>query len=87
MFDDLILINKLPTLDLHGETGDISKVYVNDFIRDNYKLKNKYVVVIHGKGLGIVKKAVYETLKVNELVEDYKLHYFNDGCTIVKLKL
>ena len=87
MFDDIYGIDNLPTLDLHGEIGDISKVKVNDFINDNYKLKNKNIVIIHGKGTGIVKKSTYEVLKSNKLVEEYKLYYFNDGCTIVKLKI
>ena len=52
--------NNLPTIDLHGETKDISKILVKDFIYDNYKLKNEYIVLIHGIGKGIVKKGIYE---------------------------
>jgi DNA mismatch repair protein MutS2 len=87
MFDEIFSIDNLPTLDLHGEIGSISKVKTNDFIKDNYKLKSKYIVIIHGKGKGIVKKSVYEALKTNKLVSDYKLYIYNDGCTIVKLKI
>jgi dsDNA-specific endonuclease/ATPase MutS2 len=86
MFEDLVIIDNLPTLDLHGETCDIARVYINDFIKENYKLKNKYIVIIHGKGKGLIKNTLYEELRINKLVEDYKLYYFNDGCTIVKLK-
>ena len=38
--------NNLPSIDLHGETKDISKILVKDFIYDNYKLKNEYIVLI-----------------------------------------
>lgn len=79
--------NNLPTLDLHGETKDISKILVHDFIDDNYKLKNKKIVIIHGIGKGIVKKAVYEELKINKIVKEYKQDNFNPGCTIIELDI
>ena len=41
------LYKNLPTLDLHGETKEISTVLINDFIEDNYKMKNKKVIIIH----------------------------------------
>ena len=34
------LYKNLPTLDLHGENKEISTVLINDFIEDNYKMKN-----------------------------------------------
>ncbi len=77
----------MPTIDLHGETADISKILVHDFIQDNIKLKNKYIIIIHGIGQGIVKKAVFEELKVNKKVKEYKQDNFNSGCTIVELDI
>ena len=85
MFEGIISIDNLPKLDLHGEIGDISRVMIYDFIRDNIKLKNKYVVIIHGKGSLVVKKVTYEVIKNNKDVLDYKLCYYNDGATILKL--
>ena len=79
--------NNLPTIDLHGETKDISKILVKDFIYDNYKLKNEYIVLIHGIGKGIVKKSIYEELKINKYVKEYKQDNFNPGVTIVKLDI
>ena len=79
--------NNLPTIDLHGETKDISKILVKDFIYDNYKLKNEYVVLIHGIGKGIVKKSIYEELKINKYVKEYKQDNFNPGVTIAKLDI
>lgn len=87
MFDDIIDIGKLPTIDLHGELGDFARIRVNEFINDNIKLKNKYIAIIHGKGTGIVKKATIEALKSNRNVEEYKICFFNDGMTIAKLKI
>ncbi len=83
--NDPFLIN-CPILDLHGETYEISKVLTKIFIEDNMKLKNKKLVIIHGRGMGIVKSAVREELKQNRYVEKFYTDNFNDGMTIVDLK-
>lgn len=83
----LRLYNNLPTLDLHGETRDIAKILVKDFINDNYKLKNKHIIIIHGIGTGVVKKSIYEVLKINKYVKKYKQDNFNPGVTIVELDI
>lgn len=85
MIDDYILFKNLPTLDLHGEDRVGASVKVISFINDNYKLRNKLLLIIHGKGLGILKNEVFNTLKHNKLVKAYKLDIFNDGTTIVEL--
>lgn len=85
MYEGIIDLAKLPTLDLHGEIVDIARIKIIDFISDNIKLKNKYVAIIHGKGTGKVKEITHDTLKNNKDVLEYKTCYFNDGETIVKL--
>ena len=75
----------LPSLDLHGETRDVSRVLVNDFIRDNYKIGQSKVLIIHGIGTGILKKEVHKVLKSNKLVLRYFLDNFNPGTTVVEL--
>ena len=82
-----MLYKNLPFIDLHGETSDISVILVKDFIEDNYKLKNKQVIIIHGIGKNILKKAVHQELKTNKLVKSYKQDNFNPGETIVELNL
>ena len=42
-----IIPSDIPILDLHGETSDISRIYLKDFILENYNLKIKSFVVIH----------------------------------------
>ena len=79
--------NIYPTLDLHGETTATLKFIVNDFINDNLKLQNEKIIIIHGKGSGIIRKATYEILKENKNVLNYKLDMFNDGQTFVELKI
>jgi DNA mismatch repair protein MutS2 len=80
-----IFINNLPTLDLHGYDRDSGRVLLEDFLLDNYKLGNQKVVIIHGYGTSILKKEVHNTLHKNKYVMSYKLHNFNNGCTIVNL--
>ena len=87
MFDDLYSYSNLPTLDLHGEIGCIASIFINDFVKDNIKLKNKYIAIVHGMGTGKLKKVTFDTLKNNKNVLEYKLCIFNEGMTIAKLKL
>ena len=82
-----ILTSKSPRLDVHGETYDSVSLYVTQFIDDNYKLRNKYIAIVHGKGEGILKKRVHELLKINKKVEDYYLNNWNIGETVIVLKL
>lgn len=77
--------NNIPTIDLHGETKDTSRLLVREFINDNYKLKYKKVLIIHGIGEGILKKEVHKILKDNKLVKNFYLDNFNIGCTVVEL--
>lgn len=80
------LYKYLPTLDLHGYDRDYARIMINDFIEEQYKLKNKKVIIIHGNGTGILKKVTQETLKRNNKVESYKIDNFNVGMTIVLIK-
>lgn len=85
--NDIIFIDNLPKLDLHGLDRETTRVLVNDFVRDNIKMKNEVIVIIHGIGTGIVRKTVNETLKKNKNVLEFKSFYNNLGSTIVKIKL
>ena len=82
----MTLYSNLPSLDLPGLDRDYARILINDFILDNYKLKNRKVIIVHGIGTGIIRKTTMETLKNNKYVETYKLDNFNSGTTIVELK-
>ena len=82
----MILYEKMPKLDLHGEIVSMVEVLVNDFIKENILLKNKSVLIIHGKSTNILTKEVHKVLKNNKNVLEYKICYFNDGMTLVKLR-
>ena len=80
------LYKNLPTLDLHGETGEISRVLINDFIEDSLKMKKYKLIIIHGVGEKVLQKITKETLSKNKYVEEFKLDNFNTGQTLVLLK-
>ena len=84
---DVIFIDSYPKLDLHGFDRETARVATNDFIRDNIKLKNDIIVIIHGIGNGIVKESVHNALRKNKDVIEYKTFYNNNGSTIVKIKV
>ena len=85
--NDIIFIDNLPTLDLHGFDRQTAKVAIDDFINDNIKMKNSFIVIIHGIGSGILKDTTQRTLAINKKVIEYKIYPFNVGCTIVKIDL
>lgn len=80
-----IFIKNLPTLDLHGYDTSSARVSTNDFINRNIIMQNNKIVIIHGKGTGLVKKAVHEALKENKKVINYHTDNLNDGLTIASL--
>ena len=82
----MVLYNYLPTLDLHGMDRDYARILINEFISDNYLMKNQKVVIVHGNGMGIVRKTTQEVLRKNKYVQEFKIDNFNSGATIVTIK-
>ena len=82
-----IFLNILPNIDLHGFDMETARVATNDFVNDNLILKNKKIVIIHGKGKGLVKKSVHQTLKERKEVIKFYTDNLNDGCTIAILNI
>lgn len=77
---------KTPKIDLHGEVASMVYTLVNEFIKDNVKLGNKEIIIIHGKSTNILTKEVHNVLKDNKLVDGFHLDNWNIGQTIVYLK-
>lgn len=73
-------------LDLHGESREIARILIEEFIRDSIKMGEKQIKIIHGIGTGILKKEVQKVLKNNKNVEKSYIDFFNIGQTIVVLK-
>ncbi len=85
--DDLVFIDSLPSIDLHGYDSDYARIKINEFIKDNYIMGNQNVVIVHGIGSGIIRKTTNEVLHNNKLVIDYKNWPQNVGCTVVQIKM
>ncbi|MBP3460934.1 MAG: Smr/MutS family protein [Bacilli bacterium] len=82
-----LFINNLPKIDLHGYDRVSASLAINDFIKENIKLRNEKFVIIHGIGSGILKKTTHETLRKNKNVIEYMVCYNNIGSTIVRVKI
>lgn len=78
---------RFPRIDIHGETSLTCIAVINSFIKDCVKLKEKNIIIIHGKGSGTLKKATHEYLKKNKYVSKYYIDGMNDGQTIVVLNI
>ena len=80
------LYSQLPSIDLHGYDRDYARILINEFIEDQYKLKQENIIIVHGNGSGILKRMTQDVLKRNKYVKEYKIDNFNSGMTIVTLK-
>ena len=85
--DEIIYIDNLPSIDLHGLDRDYARIKVLEFIKDNKAMKNDIFCIVHGIGSGVIKNEVHNTLKKTSDVIDLTLFYNNSGCTIVKIKI
>lgn len=79
-------ISIYPSLDLHGFDRISAIIKVKEFISDSLKLKKYDIIIIHGKGSGVLKTSIHEYLKTDKRVIEYKTDNQNDGITIVKLE-
>ena len=79
--------SRSPVLNVHGETCDTVVYFLESFIRDNVKLGNVYIGVIHGRSSNILRNRVHELLKKNRYVDSFRIDIWNPGMTIIKLKI
>ncbi len=85
--NEIIFVDNLPSIDLHGFDTAYANIKINEFINDNIKMKNEIISIIHGRGTGKLKEQTHKTLKNNKNVLDYKLFFNNVGTTIAKLDI
>lgn len=79
-------IASFPCIDLHEFDRISAVIKVKEFIMDSLKLKKYDIIIIHGKGTGVLKESIHNYLKTDKRVLEYKTDNQNDGITIVKLK-
>ena len=75
-----------PSLDIHGFDRYGGVAMIKNFIDNESRIGIKKLIVVQGKGEGILRQATHEYLKTDRRVLEYKLNIFNDGETIIILK-
>lgn len=65
--------NQMAVLDLHGLVVEEAILATYFFLEQQKKKGLKSVLIIHGKGSGILKKAVYDAIEKHHLVLDYQV--------------
>jgi DNA mismatch repair protein MutS2 len=76
-------------LDIRGYKPEDADYKVIRYIDDAFASNQEQVEILHGKGTGILKKAVHTILKQNEHVKKFyfaDIEFGGDGITIVELK-
>lgn len=83
----LLPLNRYPKIDVHGETRDTVYTVIKNFIKDHIKLKNPVIIIVHGKGSGILKDEIHYQLRHMKEVKSFHLDYWNQGVTVVELNI
>ena len=76
-------------IDLHGMTVVEAMPLVENFLQDSYKVYERRVWVIHGKGEGILREEVRKHLNNHTLVESFATAdqaHGEEGATQVNIK-
>jgi len=83
-------LNFNPKLDVRGKRADEALQLVGEFIDEAIMVERKDLVVLHGKGNGILRQMIREYLAGIDLVDSYRDEHPDRGgagITLVKLEL
>ncbi|WP_461568161.1 endonuclease MutS2 [Thermincola ferriacetica] len=76
-------------LDIRGKTVDEALPDLEKFLDDAYLAGLQQVQIIHGKGTGVLRKAVNSYLAKHKYVQEFRLGHYGEGgtgVTVIKLK-
>ena len=77
------------SLDVRGQLSDEAVANVDMYLDLAYGRNLKSVTIIHGKGTGALKSAIWDYLRQNKKVSSYRLGAYGEGdagVTVVELK-
>ncbi len=77
------------SVDVRGENMDSAADQVEKYLDDVYMAGLPEVVIIHGRGEGILKKGLHEILRKHKNVDSFRSGKYDeggDGVTVVKMK-
>ena len=79
-----------PEISLRGESAEDALIILDRYLDDAMLAGWQEVRIVHGKGEGILRRAVTEYLSRDKRVESKRLGQWNegaDGVTIAKLRI
>ena len=78
-----------PELDVRGMIGEDAVFMVDKYLDDAHIAGIKVVTVIHGKGTGALRQAIWSSLKKDNRVSSYRAGQYGEGdygVTVIELK-
>lgn len=78
-----------PTLDVRGNTGDDAWFTLDKYLDEANVASVKSVTVIHGKGTGALRAALWKNLKTDKRVKSFRAGQYGEGdygVTVIELK-
>lgn len=78
-----------PELDLRGKSADEAIMELEQFMDSAAMCNLPMVTIIHGKGTGVLRKAIQQHLRSMKCVKKFRLGNYGEGesgVTIVELK-
>ena len=87
-YRDIVVKSFSPSLDLRGQNGEDGWHFTDKYL-DDAKLAGVHsVTIIHGKGTGALKRALWDQLKKDPRVKSFRLGNYGEGdagVTVVEL--
>ena len=84
-----IQVSFKPELDVRGEIGADAWIRVDKYIDDAMLSGLSSVRIIHGKGTGALKRALWEYFRTDARIASYRLGAYGEGdagVTVIELK-
>ncbi len=79
-----------PEVDLRGMTADEAEFTLGMYLDNAFLAKLNTVTIIHGKGTGVLRKAVHAYLKTHPHIKSWRLGVYGegeDGVTVAELRI